>query len=286
MPDWKFGDWNTSDPRAQFRQRLWWWAHRHGYDGPVTTDWYLGLRWNHHLMGDFSFCTYVDGRYEPNEMFSVANLLKPGMSFVDIGAHEGIFSLLAAVAVGPDGAVHAFEPSPRERARLAANITLNRLENVHVHPVALGETSHTATLLVSDAEHPGHNTLGAFSHRETTHAYSVDVNVETLDRFVEQLAIERIDLMKLDVEGSESAVLKGAATTLNSFRPVLILEAQQTALERMGSSVEELLRLLASHGYRIETFGRRPKVVQRPSDIDSVNLICRPASATPRPVSQ
>jgi FkbM family methyltransferase len=274
---WHFGSWNDRDPRAQVRQRLWWWAHRRAYDGPVTTEWYLGLKFNHHLSGDVSFCTYVDGRYEPNEMYAVASLLRSGMTFVDVGANQGIFTLLAAAAVGPSGAVHAFEPSPRDRARLVSNIELNRLTNVHVHSAALGSDDRTASLIVSDQEHPGHNTLGGLSYRETSQAYSVVVAVQTLDQVVERERLRRVDLMKIDVEGSETAVLKGATRTLQKFRPVIIAEAQQTSLRQMGSSVRELMDLIRSHGYEIQAFGGTGEPTPLISDeIESVNMICKP----------
>lgn len=265
VPNWKFGNWNDRDPRAQVRQRLWWWAHRRGYDGPVTTNWYLGQKINHHLAGDISFCTYVDGRYEPNEMHAVASTLRPGMCFVDVGANAGLFTLLAAAAVGPSGAVHAFEPSPRERAHLQSNIELNSLKNVHVYPVALGSAAQTASLSVSDREHPGQNTLGGFSYRETSQAYSIEVSVETLDQVVERESVNRIDLMKIDVEGSETAVIRGASAALRRFRPVIIAEANETALSQMGSNTNELLDLIRSQGYEVQPF-----------ETGSMNVICHP----------
>jgi FkbM family methyltransferase len=243
----------------------------------VTTKWYSGLKLNHHLVGDISFCTYVDGRYEPNEMYAMANLLRSGMCFIDVGANEGIFTLLAAAAVGPTGTVHAFEPSPRERARLSSNLALNGLHNVRVHPIALGSSRRTASLSVSDQEHPGHNTLGGFGYRETSHAYSVEVAVEALDDVVEREGLDRVDLIKIDVEGSETAVLRGAGDTLRKFRPVIIVEAQETSLREMGSSVQELVDIIQGHGYDVRSSGSAglPLPVTE-GESASLNLICSP----------
>lgn len=277
ITNWSFGDWNDRDPRAQLRQRLWWWAHRRAYDGPVTTDWYLGLKFNHHLAGDVSFCTYVNGRYEPNEMCAVAGLLRPGMTFVDVGANEGLFTLLASRLIGPTGAVHAFEPSPREAGRLAENIDLNGLANVRVHRVALGAAQGTAVLHVADVEHPGHNTLGGLVYHETKQAYSVDVPVLTLDQVADQEGFERLDLLKIDVEGSETAVLKGAQGVLRRFRPALLTEAQDESLRHMGSSVSELVELLRKLDYAVWAFGEsgRPEPVID-DKVSSLNIICLP----------
>ncbi len=279
VPNWTFGSWNSRDPRARLRQELWWWAHKRGYDGPVTTKWHRGMKLNHHLAGDISFCTYVDGRYEPNEMCAIADVLRPGMCFVDVGANEGIFTLLGAAMVGPSGAVHAFEPSPRERGRLTSNLELNGLTNVRVHPVALGSTPRTASLSISDQEHPGHNTLGGFGYPETSEAYSVEVAVRTLDQVVEREGLDRVDVMKIDVEGSETAVLQGAEETLRKFRPVIIVEAQEKSLREMGSSIQELIHLIRSHGYEVRAPGSAGLPVPAiGGEIDSLNVICRPVA--------
>src|SRR6266851_7071412 len=118
VPGWRFGQWNRNDPRAWVRRLIWQVAQARGYDGPVVTDWYLGLKLNHHLTGDISRCTFVDGRYEPNEMYAMNRAVGEGMCVVDAGANEGLFTIMAARLVGDVGIVHAFEPSPRERDRL------------------------------------------------------------------------------------------------------------------------------------------------------------------------
>ena len=161
---WQFGQWDHKDPRAWLRRSIWRLAQSGGYDGPVTTSWYFGMRFNHHLLGDMSQCTYVDGRYEPNEMHAISKLIGPGMTVVDVGANAGVFTLEAAKLVGVQGAVHAFEPSPRDRERLLANVSLNALANVHLHAEALGRATGKAVLAVSGSDHPGHNTIGGVSY--------------------------------------------------------------------------------------------------------------------------
>jgi FkbM family methyltransferase len=275
VPEWKFGQWNSADPRARVRRRLWWWAHKRGFDGPVTTRWHLGTRLNHHLVGDISFCTYVDGRYEPNEMFAISKLLGPGMTFVDIGANEGVFTLLAAAAVGPSGSVHAFEPSPREGARLRSNVELNRFTNVHVHALALGSKTGVATLNVAGPDHPGHNTLGAFSYAESSHQ-SVEVPLVTLDDVLEREDVTQLDVVKIDVEGSETAVIRGARRTLERFRPTIVVEAFEPALQAMGSSVRELLDLVRDSGYDVGELDGTPVAGSEGGLPQSLNVICRP----------
>lgn len=257
---------------------MWRIAQSRGYDGPVTTDWYFGLRFKHHLQGDMSQCTYVDGRYEPNEMFAMAQLIRPSMCVVDVGANAGIFTLMAARLAGPGGSVHAFEPSPRDRERLQANVALNALPNVSVHAMALGRAAGKAVLAVSAAAHPGHNTLGGFAYKEDARAYSVEVEVMSLDDFARSAGLTRLDLLKIDVEGSETAVLEGAQESLRKFRPVIVAEAADASLRQMGSSANELIALLRASGYDVKVFGLsgspEPLVGDR---LTGLNLLCTPA---------
>jgi FkbM family methyltransferase len=284
VPGWQFGQWDRRDPRAWARRLVWQVAQSCHYDGPITTDWYLGLRFNHHLAGDISRCTYVDGRYEPNEMFAMTKLLGPGMCIVDAGANEGLFTIIAARIAGGGGVVHSFEPSPRERSRLEANIAINRLTNVKVHSAALGRAAGRSTLRIAGAGHSGHNTLGGFMYAGTVHEESVEVDVVTLDQAVEEQKLARLDLLKIDVEGSEAEVLRGADGVLRKMRPVVIAEAQEASLRQMGSSAKELMDLLRSHDYTVKAFGPSGEPGP-PADagVSSQNLLCLPNSRTRAP---
>ena len=278
VPGWYFGQWDRNDPRAWIRRSIWRLAHSRGYDGPVTTDWYSGLRFQHHLTGDISQCTYVDGRYEPNEMYAMSGLLKAGMTMIDVGANAGIFTLMAAALVGPSGAVHSFEPSPRDLERLRANVNLNHLANVAVHGEALGRRTAKAMLTVSAAARPGHNTMGDLPYEDDAGAGSVEVNVTTLDDFARTAGLTQMDLLKIDVEGSETAVIEGGRESLRKFRPAIVLEANEAALRKLGSSVTEMLRLVRELGYAVNVFGPsgRPEPVGG-DRLSGENLLCLPA---------
>lgn len=280
VPGWRFGQWNRNDPRAWVRRLIWQVAQSRGYDGPVVTDWYLGLKLNHHLTGDISRCTFVDGRYEPNEMYEMSRAVGEGMCVVDAGANEGLFTIMAARLVGDAGIVHAFEPSPRERDRLMANISINGLSNVKVHAQALGRAAGRSTLRVAAASHSGHNTMGRFMYATTVQEESIDVDVVTLDQAAKEQMLTRLDLLKIDVEGSEGELLRGAGDVLGSLRPVVLAEAQDASLRQMGSSVAELLELLRSHDYEVQFFGPsgrpEPLVGDEPS---SLNLLCVPTES-------
>ncbi len=277
VPGWYFGQWNRRDPLAWIRRSIWRLSNSRKWDGPVTTRWYFGLRFNHHLSGDMSQCTYVDGRYEPNEMYAMAKLLGPGMCVVDVGANAGLFTLMAAKLVGAEGAVHAFEPSPRDRNRLLGNISANGLSNVQVHAAGLGRGRGKAVLTVSGADHPGHNTIGGFAYAADVRAYSVEVDITSLDDFANAEKLTRLDLLKIDVEGSETAVLQGAQESLRKFRPVIVAEASEASLRQLGTSVSELLQLLRDSDYEVKVFGPSGKAEPLVADrLTGLNLLCVP----------
>jgi FkbM family methyltransferase len=224
-----------------------------------------------------SQCTYVDARYEPNEMYAMSKLIGPGMCVVDVGANAGVFTLIAAKLVGASGTVHAFEPSPRDRERLVANVRTNELSNVHVHASALGRAAGKAVLAVAGAGHPGHNTIGGFAYSADADSYSLEVEVSTLDDFVKEQKLARLDLLKIDVEGSETAVLQGARDSVRRFRPVIVAEAYDPSLRQLGTSAPELLQLLRSYDYEIRVFG--PSGTAEPlvgDQLTGVNVLCLP----------
>jgi FkbM family methyltransferase len=207
-------------------------------------------------------------------MSAVAARLRPGMCVLDIGAHEGLYTLLAARLVSPGGTVHAFEPSPRERARLKENIALNKLANVHVHENAVGAAAGTALLHVAVADYAGHNTMGAFGYATTTLESSVEVEVVSLDLFASQNALPHVDLLKIDVEGSETSVLRGARALLRKHRPVILVEAQDATLHPAGSSVGELIGILEAEGYSVMPFGADGLPTPLADQPGSLNLLC------------
>ncbi len=224
-----------------------------------------------------SQCTYVDERYEPNEMYAMSKLIGRGACVVDVGANEGVFTLMAAKLAGPDGTVHSFEPSARDRERLLANVSLNNLTNVTVHAEALGRAAGKAVLEVSAAERPGHNTIGGFAYSDTTPAYSLEVDVTTLDAVADAARLTRLDLLKVDVEGSETAVLQGAQASLRRFRPIVFAEAQDASLRQQGSSVGELLELLRAYDYDVKVFGPSGATETLTGDqLTGQNLLCLP----------
>jgi FkbM family methyltransferase len=175
------------------------------------------------------------------------------MVFLDAGANEGFYTVFASYRVGKTGAVWAFEPSRREMERLTANVQLNGLANVRSFAVALADEDTNAELLIAGDEHSGHNTLGQFVYESELSARE-SVPLRRLDSLLHENALERLDFLKIDVEGAERRVLAGGLGALSRFRPLILLEVSDSSLKAQGSSRDELIRFLESQAYRLYLF--------------------------------
>jgi FkbM family methyltransferase len=170
----------------------------------------------------------------------------------DVGAHAGQYTKLFARAASA-GRVYAFEPGSYARAILRAVVTLRRLDNVAVMPMALGATCAVDTLNVPVKSGGsfgfGLSHLGRPQERWDLVAQEL-VALATLDAVAAALRLERLDFLKADIEGWELALLRGGEATLRRFRPVLVLELLSQHLARAGDRVDDAFSFLAGLGYR------------------------------------
>lgn len=180
---------------------------------------------------------------EPETYRFVRSVLRPGMTFVDAGANLGFYTLLAATLVGPSGAVYSYEPTPETFERLASNVRLNGRTNVTLHHAALADRAGIGRLWEMRRSNHGMNTLinGYGDGRDLG-----PVTTATIDESLSASGARRVDLMKLDVEGAELAVVRGASRTLADARPVLIIELSPPTMAPFGYSPEDLVDLLVS----------------------------------------
>jgi FkbM family methyltransferase len=163
--------------------------------------------------------------YEPRTTECLVQHLKEGSVFVDVGANHGYFTSLAAALVGATGRVVAFEPNPLVIEQLRTHVRLNGFESrVTTIEAALADVpSDGASLFVSQLE--GNSGLSSLAPAASTldrgwlsAAHAVSVRIETFDRWFRASGIDRVDLVKIDVEGAEDRVAAGMAGTLSSGR--------------------------------------------------------------------
>ena len=204
-------------------------------------------------------------RYRGNDpdLAFVRAHLQPGEVFVDGGAHVGMFTLVAASAVGPDGMVCAFEPNPETFEMLRRNVELNGLMKppppgpsppegaaaacVKLHEEALGDREGEAAFTVMDGDRAPWSHLGEGT--EAPVSRTVKVRVTTLSSRIPREDWDRIGLIKLDLEGAEPAALRGMTPLLGLNRPDMLIELAPEHLARCGEAPLALVELLRGHGY-------------------------------------
>lgn len=203
------------------------------------------------------------GSYSREILLVLDRILRPGMRVLDVGANIGEVALYAAKRVAPGGSVICFEPMSPLAAVLRENIRRNAATNVEVVPKAVAEQAGQAVLYApgerfhDGSAHAGLATLYGKGERAVP---AGSIEVTTLDRFVEEAKLDRVDLIKIDVEGAELPVLRGAAGVLASHHPWLIIEVQRETSAAAGYDQSEILTVLAGQGYTFARIGRRGRL--------------------------
>jgi FkbM family methyltransferase len=201
------------------------------------------------LTEPIGFHLLTDGVYEPETLTFMLHYLPPGSTFVDVGANIGVFTLSAGRAVGEAGCVLAIEPSSRVFPYLLHNVNVNGLTNVFLYEGAV--FTHDVSQLPFYEAPLEHFGMGALAPQ-----FFVDpifVTARSLDSLLAEKAIEHVDLLKIDVEGFEAAVFRGATRLLTGpAPPVILFEFCDWAEERVPQGrVGDAQRVLREYGYSI-----------------------------------
>jgi len=191
---------------------------------------------------------YFYGHYhERYEAALVRRLLSEDAVFYDVGANIGYFTLVAAAALAHHGQIVAFEPGRNAYQRLTENVALNPYRNIRTFPVAVSDREGEAALQVagdiadsSASLYPAGRSRG---HPEVCRTV-------TLDRFIRAEGLRPPQLIKLDVEGAELAVLQGARDLLAASPPLLLVEMEEKNLRAAGASKVQIAQFLTAYGYR------------------------------------
>jgi FkbM family methyltransferase len=240
------------------------------------------LRMNCDLRDHVQRRIFFFGLYEPAESYVVSKLLKPGMTFIDAGANVGQYTLLAARAVGPSGKVIAFEPVPSNYERVCRHVSENGLNNVSVKRNALW---HESTPLSLGLHRTMSDNQGAFSVAEGGSSSAFIVDAITLDDFVMEAGIARVDFIKMDIEGAELFALRGMLKTLDRDGPTLLVEIRDDTFVRMGYDPMALWsEVFAPRGYSAWVIGQSAQdsyPVRDLRDVRQANVIFHRGNALP-----
>ena len=225
-----------------------------------------GVQWLLDLDEGVQLALYL-GVYERSTTRALARLARPGAITIDVGANIGAQALPVAVRVGQQGQVIAVEPADSAMARLRANCGLN--------PDLRSRITLVHRALGAPGDRPAESYFASWPLETRANAHPVHLgNPEgssaagsTLDGLVAELNVARVDLIKLDVDGHELPVLRGALATLEKHHPVVVFELAPYLLEERGDSPSDLPQLFLSLGYHLydeETFA------QLPADLDAL----------------
>ncbi len=195
---------------------------------------------------------YYGVGFENTELSFAQKIVGVGDIFFDVGANIGVYTVLASKLVGGSGQVHSFEPLAEVNKLLRANVEKNDCNNVFVNLTAVGDKEGTTKIFVNEQ-----NALSSLGDtRRGKFLKSQDVEIVTLDSYARSANVTKIDFLKIDVEGFEGHVLRGAENLLQRSSDVLILcELAKKNFEPLGFSVDETLSWMRSRGFEVWVLG-------------------------------
>ena len=225
------------------------------------------------------------GTYEPELRKVFRRVLAADGIAVDAGANVGWHTLLMARLVGEGGRVLAVEANPSVRARLLEHLQLNEIQNVDVIPCALGDAEGSVEFQAPDADDPAAGDGHVIDAADIQGGDVIRVEVRTLDAILEPLYLDRLDLVKIDVEGFEWPVLKGAQNAISKFRPHVVFEYIEEYARRGGGSAHDLAEFFAERDYHLRTVGRYGSAAIRPGQWPvTANIWAIPMATGGRPM--
>jgi FkbM family methyltransferase len=214
--------------------------------------------------------------FEEASQKTLFELAKNRRAIIDVGTNIGCV-LMNFARLSPDAVVYGFEPDAANFEKARTNLSLNQFQNVNLNQKALGTHRAKAKIYSVNENNAGMNRIRVAGEGHDGLGEGSEIEVISLDDFVEKTSIKTVDLIKIDVEGFELNVLKGAQHSLRRFRPTLFVELDDNNLREQGSSAEELVVFIEQLGYRVY---RADKAAEISSDQDfkacHYDVICEP----------
>ena len=186
------------------------------------------------------------GVHEANSTAEVKKIITPGMKILEVGANIGYYAIMETRLAGQTGHLYAMEPSPFNFDMLTRNLKLNGIENYNLYNTAAGEINGKAKFLLS-----GRSNLSTFIERDDLTGEEVDVDVVRLEDFMQD---KKVDFIRMDVEGYEGEILKGAEGSLASGNKpkYFFIEIHSELLHKKDSSCKDIVDFLAKYGYEVK----------------------------------
>lgn len=206
--------------------------------------------------------------YEPSVRHAIDTYVKEGDAVYDIGANLGLWTLRMLERVGESGSVCAFEPNPETAERLESNIALSGHKHAQIRALALGSENGTLTLYVPDDV--GRSSLAAESDTDR----KIDVPVRPLDDIWMEQGRPHISFVKMDIEGAEPLVFRGAREFFKASRPVVCCEVNVEKLRNMGFMPIDATHPLSDLGYRALIWNETQKSLVPMQNPEEIRVTC------------
>lgn len=236
---------------------------------PIITRLKFGLRMKLDPAEYLQAHLYAFGDYELPTIRFIRSFLTRDAVCCDVGAQMGYLSLAMATAAEGTTTVHAFEPESVNAERFAENVALNGLRNVSLHRTAVSNVDGMLRLYLSNDRNAGtHSTIANSSNVSDEF---VEIPSTTLDSFAAAQALERLDLIKIDVEGAEFDVLRGADRVLRTLRPCVILELSDALQQQRGMTSKDIKVFMADRGYSAYAINDDGTLVASAPDATHIN---------------
>ncbi len=235
-------------------RRIYHWLAERGFDRDhIELAWHRD-RWGNELL--LSPYYFIDrhilafGCYDAELHDYLEAHLKPGMICLDVGANMGEVALQMARLVGPGGRVYAFEPVDHVRERLRANVVRNGYEaSVLVREEALLDREGPAEIRASLPTAANQGRASLIDDENAFLTQRLPVVTTTLDRFAARESLPRIDLVKVDIQGSEPRMIRGAEKSFERYGPDVLMEVAPWELRFEGMTGGDLIRQMEGFGY-------------------------------------
>lgn len=229
----------------------------------INTSWTMG------------FSIFWTGFHELREFMFLNRFLKPDMVLIDAGANIGEYSLFAAKRL-TKGKVLAFEPMPKILTLLNENIKLNNFSNVQVFSYGLADQEGVLPFHELDAK-DGNEGLSTFYPGEKKVKQVMNAPLKSFDAAFDSYGINRIDFIKFDIEGGELAALKGVRESIMKFRPLVMIEINESTYTAAGYTIQDIYDYFASIGYLSFQISKKGKLEPATEVVGMKNIIFKSA---------
>ena len=246
---------------------------KHKSESVTITNFDGNLKLKLDIGGSIGATVYWTGFHEFHELLFLHKFLKPKMVVVDAGANIGVFTLFAANRV-PSGKVIAFEPVPSVHQRLQENIGLNHFKNITCVAKGLSDTTGTLPIYEIDSNNEGLSTLYPGDLRQLRHT---EVPIVPLDETIASYSLQRLDLIKMDIEGGELMALRGMKKAIQDFRPIVMIEINQKAYTAAGYTPNDVYAFFRELGYTPHEITKSGALRPSTSEASFANIVFLPA---------